>query len=121
MHIANGVIVLAFVDPHFPHLPSKENRMSLKKTTIATLIVVSGVVVSSGSFAERKPAPDYRGFYVGASVGQATSTDCNLPSCDDKDTSYRVFGGYQFNRNLALEGGYAPLGEVSGGASKLET
>jgi len=93
--------------------------MSLKKTTIAALMAVSGVVVSSASFAQSKPADT--GFYVGASVGQATSGDCNLPSCDDSDTSYRVFGGYQFNRHLAVEGGYAPLGEVSGGNLKLET
>jgi OOP family OmpA-OmpF porin len=95
--------------------------MSLKKTTIAALMAVSGVVVSSASFAQSKPAPDDKGFYVGASVGQATSTDCNLSSCDDKDTSYRVFGGYQFSRNLAVEGGYAPLGEVSGANATLET
>jgi OmpA-OmpF porin, OOP family len=95
--------------------------MSLKKTTIAALMAVSGVVVSSASFAQAKPAPDDRGFYVGGSVGQSTSSDCNLPSCDDKDTSYRIFGGYQLNRHLAVEGGYAPLGEVSGGNLKLET
>jgi OmpA-OmpF porin, OOP family len=93
--------------------------MSLKKTTIAALMAVSGVVVSSASFAQAKPAPDDRGFYVGASVGQSTA-DCDIPSCDDKDTAYRVFGGYQFSRNLAIEGGYSPLGEVSGAGATLE-
>jgi OmpA-OmpF porin, OOP family len=116
---ANGVSFSAFVDSHFPHLSSKENRMSLKKTSVAALMAVSGVVVSSASFAQAKPVDT--GLYLGASVGQATSGDCNVPSCDDKDTSYRVFGGYQFNRNLAVEAGYAPLGEVSGGNLNLET
>jgi OOP family OmpA-OmpF porin len=96
--------------------------MSLKKTTIAALMAVSGVVVSSASFAQAKPAPVDTGFYVGASVGQTTS-DCpsGVGSCDDSDTGYRVFGGFRFNRNLAVEGGYAPLGEVSGSNLKLET
>lgn len=30
---------------------------------------------------------------------------------DDRDTGYKIFGGYQFNRNLALEGGYFDLGK----------
>jgi OmpA-OmpF porin, OOP family len=96
--------------------------MSLKKTTIAALMAVSGAVVSSASFAQAKPAPVDTGFYVGASVGQTTSECPNgVGSCDDSDTGYRVFGGFRFNRNLAVEGGYAPLGEVSGNNLKLET
>ena len=95
--------------------------MSLKKTTIAALMAVSGVVVSSASFAQAKPSAADTGFYLGASVGQSMADCGNLPSCDDKDTAYRVFGGYQFNRNLAVEGGYSPLGEISGGNLKLET
>lgn len=98
--------------------------MSLKKTTIAALMAASGVVVSSASFAQAKPPAVDTGFYVGASVGQSTS-DCGaLPSCDDSDTAYRVFGGYRFNRNIAVEGGYTPLGEISssiGGGLKIET
>lgn len=42
---------------------------------------------------------------------------------DERSTAYRVFGGYQFNRYLALEGGYFKLGKfgfradtASGGA-----
>jgi len=34
-------------------------------------------------------------------------------SSDDRDTGYKLFGGYQFNRNFALEGGYFDLGEFS--------
>lgn len=65
--------------------------------------------------------------YVGVSVGQSkTEIDANgitsglLPgvsttssSADEKDTAYKVFGGYQFNRNLAIEGGYFNLGNNS--------
>jgi OmpA-OmpF porin, OOP family len=31
---------------------------------------------------------------------------------DSKDTGYKIFGGYQFNRNLAIEGGYFDLGKL---------
>lgn len=30
---------------------------------------------------------------------------------DERDTAYKVFGGYQFNRNFAVEGGYFNLGQ----------
>lgn len=32
-------------------------------------------------------------------------------SNDDSDTGYKIFSGYQFNRNFALEGGYFDLGK----------
>jgi OOP family OmpA-OmpF porin len=114
--VPNGVIFTAFVDrsPYLP-LPSKENQMSLKKITIAALMAVSGVVVSSASFAQAKPADT--GFYIGGSAGLST-IDCpgGAGSCDDEDTAYKLFGGYKFNRNLAIEGGYTPLGESSRGS-----
>lgn len=87
--------------------------MSLKKTTIAALLAVSGVALSSGAFAQAKNAET--GFYIGASAGQS-KVDCGDVSpfsCDDTDTAYKIFGGYKFNRNLAVEGGYAQLGEAS--------
>ena len=54
------------------------------------------------------------GFYVGGAVGQAEHKDAcegaNI-SCDEKDSAWKIFGGYQINRNLAVELGYADLGE----------
>ena len=57
--------------------------------------------------------------YVGASIGQSDVDDsitANLidtGSVDGKDTAFKIFGGYQFNRNFALEAAYIDLGEVS--------
>ncbi|MDT7834111.1 outer membrane beta-barrel protein [Aquabacterium sp. OR-4] len=31
---------------------------------------------------------------------------------DSNDTGYKIFGGYQFNRNVAVEGGYFDLGKL---------
>lgn len=53
------------------------------------------------------------GFYVGAALGQAEHKDAcaGATTCDDKDTAWKIIAGYQFNRNLAVELGYADLGE----------
>ncbi|TMH39830.1 MAG: hypothetical protein E6H54_20375 [Betaproteobacteria bacterium] len=56
--------------------------------------------------------------YVGGSIGQSKfKADCGSFSCDKNDTSFRLFGGYQFTRNIAAELGYADLGKlkISGG------
>lgn len=55
------------------------------------------------------------GFYLGAAIGQTqVDLDCTGAStCDDKDSSWKIFAGYQLNRNFALEFGYADLGEAS--------
>src|SRR2546421_2630687 len=64
-------------------------------------------------------------FYVGATVGQAKFKDaCNdVPGglrCDDKDTAWRVLGGYQLNRNFAAEVGYHNFGEVKVGSESAK-
>jgi OmpA-OmpF porin, OOP family len=58
------------------------------------------------------------GPYVGADIGQSKFRDgCGgFSGCDDKDTSWRVFGGYQLNRNFAAEVGYTDFGSVAANA-----
>jgi OOP family OmpA-OmpF porin len=54
------------------------------------------------------------GFYIGGALGQAEHKDaCEDAgiSCDQKDTAWKVFAGYQFNRYIAAEAGYADLGK----------
>lgn len=59
------------------------------------------------------------GFYIGGGAGQASVDESQY---DDEDTALSVFGGYQFNRHFAIEGGYADLGEIEPGegAATLE-
>ena len=78
-------------------------------------------------------AQDTSHYYGGLSVGQSkTQTDAAgltsglLPgvgvlnsTTDEKDTAYKLFGGYQFNRNIALEGGYFDLGKNSFNANTV--
>ena len=86
--------------------------MRLKKTMIAALMAAGGLAASQASIAQGMPD---RGWYAGGSLGQS-DTDCEPAaglSCDNKDTAWKAFGGYQLNRNFAVEFGYTNLGEVS--------
>ena len=57
-------------------------------------------------------------FYVGGHVGQAKAKgacdDVSGPgiTCDDNDTSFRILGGYQLNKNFAAEAAYTDFGKV---------
>lgn len=55
------------------------------------------------------------GWYAGVGLGQAShDVDCaGTTSCDDKDTAWKLFGGYQFNKYLGVEVGYTDLGKAS--------
>ncbi len=68
------------------------------------------------------------GWYLGTSVGwtwakfQNTASNAALISTgatpvytdqSNHDTGYKLFGGYQFNKNLAVEGGYFSLGSLT--------
>lgn len=79
---------------------------------------------------------DDAGWYGGLNIGQSrakiddvrinsgllgggfTSTTI---SNDDRDTGYKIFGGYQLNKNFALEGGYFDLGKFGFTAATVPT
>ena len=88
--------------------------MLIQKKVLATALLAGFAALPTLAMAQAKGGNADLGFYAGASVGQSKS-DCNNSggSCDDKDTAYRIFGGYKFHPNIAVEGGYAPLGETS--------
>jgi OOP family OmpA-OmpF porin len=50
--------------------------------------------------------------YVGAGVGQSDLRNCDLSGCDERNTAWRVFGGYRFNRYFAAELGYHDFGKA---------
>ncbi len=74
------------------------------------------------------------GWYLGANVGQSRAKidDARITSGllgsglgvttlqdHDKDTGFKVFGGYEFNRWFSLEGGYFDLGKMGYTAATL--
>jgi OOP family OmpA-OmpF porin len=74
----------------------------MNKKWFAAMLGAAAMAVSAGAVAQQADT----GLYVGASIGQA---DLDI----DKDTAWKIFGGYQLNRNLSVELGYTNLGEVS--------
>ena len=52
------------------------------------------------------------GFYLGAGGGRVKGELGCVGNCDNKDTTWHAYAGYQFNRYLAIEGGYSDFGSV---------
>jgi OmpA-OmpF porin, OOP family len=53
--------------------------------------------------------------YAGGSLGQAHYNEAcnNLLNCDDRDTGFSFFAGWQFNRFIAMEAAYRDFGHLS--------
>jgi OOP family OmpA-OmpF porin len=96
--------------------------MSMQKKVLATALLAGFAALPALAMAQAKGGNADLGFYAGASIGQSKA-DCppGGGSCDDKDTAYRIFGGYKFHPNIGVEGGYAPLGETSRGNVTAES
>lgn len=83
-------------------------------STIGTAAIFGAVLLSTQAL-----AADGTGFYVGAGVGQSKAKDACTGlagtgiTCDDKDTAFSIFGGYQVNTNFGVELGYTDLGKVT--------
>lgn len=89
-------------------------------------LTVLGAVSSSGAIAQYQY--EMNGPYIGGNVGR-TKADFDNDSInrtltgqgltvrstteDNSGTGYKLFGGYQLNRNFAVEGGYFDLGRSS--------
>jgi OmpA-OmpF porin, OOP family len=88
---------------------------SLKTIRTAALAAVTGAVAAAAfptaGMAQMNTADS--SWYVGGHVGRADWDRAN-----DEDTSIKLLGGYQVNRNIAAELGYIDLGSVSGGSAK---
>lgn len=96
--------------------------MKLVKASGILSVAVLAITASPLSFA------DNAGWYGGLNIGQSRATidDERIASGllgagfattgisnDERDTGYKIYGGYQFNRYFALEGGYFDLGKFS--------
>ena len=97
--------------------------MKSKHAMRLVALAVLGIVTVPAAVAQQSSSSYY---YIGGGIGQAraeinderitrplfgtglTATNINR---DNHDTAYKLFGGYQFNQNFALEGGYFNLGK----------
>jgi OOP family OmpA-OmpF porin len=92
----------------------------------------NGILAAAGlGYALGLQAADEANWYVGAGIGRSdakrttswgTTADATLfvngitgsTLVESHDTAWKLFGGYQFNANLALEAGYTDLGKFRG-------
>jgi OmpA-OmpF porin, OOP family len=84
-----------------------------KGGVVKKLLFVAALIVASAASAQDK------GFFIGGHIGQADAKSAcdNLAgtgiSCDSKDSSWKILGGYQFSRHFAAELGYTDGGSVT--------
>jgi len=96
-----------------------ENKMKFLKASGTLGLAALAAVASPWAMAQES------GWYGGANVGRSAATidDARINSGllsggftsstivdDDRSTGYKIFGGYQVNKNFAVEGGYFDLG-----------
>lgn len=74
-------------------------------------IALNGLAIVSLAFGAAAYAEDAPGFYVGASVGEA-SVELSDVDFDESDTSFKVFGGYAFNQYFAVEAAWFDGGKA---------
>jgi OmpA-OmpF porin, OOP family len=79
----------------------------MTKKWLVAILGAAAITVSAGALAQQSMAT-VPGFYAGLDVGQ---TDVG----PEDDTGFKIFGGYQFHRNIAAEVGYGMLFDKGGG------
>jgi len=91
----------------------------LQRLMTVAIVTCTLALVAKPGIAQFARSAD-TGFYIGGALGQSQAKDACDPSglgfsggCDDKDGTWKIFGGYNFNRNLAVELGYVDFGEFN--------
>jgi OOP family OmpA-OmpF porin len=87
--------------------------MKIGRTTVAVLGLAAAAAAAPAA------AQNDTGIYLGGSAGYSLfKNTCKTPPvqvpCDDNDTAWRAFAGYQFNRYWAAELGVGDAGRASG-------
>ncbi|MDD2775881.1 MAG: OmpA family protein [Gallionella sp.] len=100
--------------------------MKLTLTSSKLSLAVLVAIASPLAMADEAGWTDDSGWFMGANIGQSRTTiddpriTANLLAQgltttaiadNNRDTGYKLFGGYQFNKYFGLEGGYFNLGQ----------
>ena len=90
---------------------------------LITTAILTGLIASP-AFAQSYQYSPNEGPYLGIGLGHASLNNDTLDrlddlgaDTDDSDTGYKLFAGYQFNPNFAIEAGYVDFGEYSASAA----
>lgn len=104
----------------------KPQRATRRSGSITTMLAASSLALGSMALAPAASA-QVAGWYVGAGFG-SSRTDIDTgrvnaglaalgltgvaTTADETDTGWKLFAGYQVNRNFAIEAGYVDLGRA---------
>ena len=106
----------------------RNNDFNQKEYRTKTHFVVAGFLVAEGLMAAAGQAAaadagGYIGFGVGQSRAALDANDVNsslaaagfgaVTTVEDTDFGFKFYGGYQFNRNFAIEAGYTDFGKFT--------
>ena len=106
--------------------PTQTRKNSMKPTHAMQFLSLAGIgtlmAVSAAPAAAQEGSYYYGGLSVGRSQARIDEERINASllaagltttgmSRDERDTGFKLFGGYQFNRNFAVEAGYFNLGK----------
>jgi OOP family OmpA-OmpF porin len=120
---ASAYLFLTLLEKNMKTAIVNSARFSGRLTLVAAAILVGGFAVANES-----------GWYGGANIGQSTATIDDpritsglvgsgftsvIISDNNRDTGYKIFGGYQLNKNFSVEGGYFDLGGFGFNAATL--
>lgn len=64
---------------------------------------------------------NFDGWYAGLGVGQSRYRDFAATSANTRTEGWKVYGGYQFNKYFALEGGYVNLNDMTARTGTVTT
>lgn len=100
-------------------MPARLQNLLMLMTGLGTLLVAPAAFAQSQVQGQN--------VYLGAGAGVANFED-NVEvqdlgdvDIDDDGTAYKFFGGYRFNQNFAIEGGYRNFGDADAGPFTVET
>lgn len=77
----------------------------MRKNKVLSILLVSSIACTAAFSAGAQD----NGFYAGVGAGQSKVDEGGY---DDRETAFSAFGGYDFNRYVGVEAGYADLGEL---------
>jgi OOP family OmpA-OmpF porin len=84
--------------------------MKASKFLAASALALSAMLASTQASAQ---------FFIGGSIGQGDIDDevteglITSGTVDGKDTAFKIFGGYMFNRHFGVEAAYVNFGEAT--------
>lgn len=103
-----------------------KSRMLLPLVTAGLIVASATTLAEDNATAQNRNDGTYPNYgpFIGAGLGYYRINENDFLNSDedlkDNQTSWRVFGGYEFNRMFALEAGYIDFGDTGDGPASMD-